>query len=137
MSSAAAIDAIPKQLRRDPLGVLVTVVDVWRLAVRHNAAPAHQMPHETRQRQRLSQPLRRFTKMHDDNNGMYQIDPGVDPAKARAPGSANPDSNFRYDATLNGYIYNLSTSGLSSGTWQLNFKVAGDPIPHAETFDVR
>ncbi len=52
-------------------------------------------------------------------------------------GSANPDSNFRYDAALAGYIYNLSTAGLTTGTWQLSFTVAGDPVPHTVQFDVR
>jgi len=44
-------------------------------------------------------------------------------------GSANsPDNNFRYDPTLGGtggYIYNLSTKLLESGTWTLNFTVNG------------
>ena len=41
-------------------------------------------------------------------------------------GSANPDSDFRYDPTLGttgGYIYNLSTKGLTTGTWKLTFTV--------------
>ena len=41
-------------------------------------------------------------------------------------GSANPDSDFRFDATLGGtggYIYNLSTKSLSTGTWKLTFTV--------------
>ena len=44
-------------------------------------------------------------------------------------GSANsPDNNFRYDPTLGGtggYIYNLSTNSLTTGTWRLNFTVDG------------
>ena len=52
-------------------------------------------------------------------------------------GNANPDNNFRFDATLNGYIYNLSTKGLSTGTWQLSFTVAGDPIIHVVQFDLK
>ncbi len=51
-------------------------------------------------------------------------------------GNANPDSNFRYDAGLQGYIFNLSTSGLGAGTWQVSFSVAGDPAP-AGTHSVR
>jgi hypothetical protein len=39
-------------------------------------------------------------------------------------GSANsPDMNFRYDATLNGYIFNLSTKGFTTGTWKVTFTV--------------
>jgi lipopolysaccharide export system protein LptA len=43
-------------------------------------------------------------------------------------GNANPDSNFRYDATLGpsgGYIFNLKTSGLRTGTYSLTFTAAG------------
>jgi hypothetical protein len=52
-------------------------------------------------------------------------------------GNANPDAGFRYDATLNGYIFNLSTKGLATGTWILRFTVPGDPVSHAVQFDVR
>lgn len=52
-------------------------------------------------------------------------------------GNANPDSRFRYDADLAGYIYNLSTKGLTPGTWALSFTVAGDPVAHTVQFDVR
>jgi Beta-propeller repeat/WD40-like Beta Propeller Repeat len=42
-------------------------------------------------------------------------------------GNANPDNNFRYDAGLSGdgggYIFNLSTKGLSTGTYMLGFTV--------------
>jgi len=37
------------------------------------------------------------------------------------PGSANPDLDFRYDATFGGYIYNLSTKNLAIGAWRLTF----------------
>jgi hypothetical protein len=43
-------------------------------------------------------------------------------------GNANPDSNFRYDATLGpsgGYIFNLQTSGLRTGGYTLTFTAAG------------
>ena len=56
-------------------------------------------------------------------------------------GSANPDSNFRYDASLGGtggYIFNLSTRGLATGTYNLNFKVVGgDPTIYTAPFQVR
>jgi hypothetical protein len=41
-------------------------------------------------------------------------------------GNANPDYNFRYDPALGGtggYIYNLSTKGLTTGTWKVPFMV--------------
>lgn len=47
---------------------------------------------------------------------------------AEDSGNANPDHNFRYDPMLGGnggYIYNLSTVGLSSGAWLMNFTVNG------------
>ena len=55
-------------------------------------------------------------------------------------GNANPDSNFRFDATLGGsggYIFNLQTKGLASGTYSLEFTVAGDPVSHSTPFQVR
>src|SRR5262249_15199438 len=48
-------------------------------------------------------------------------------------GNANPDSNFRFDPTLaptGGSIFNLKTTGLSTGTYVLTFTVSGDPTPH-------
>ena len=45
-------------------------------------------------------------------------------------GNSNPDLNFRYDATLGGagggYIYNLSTRGLSSGQYVWSFYAGSD-----------
>ena len=41
----------------------------------------------------------------------------------------SPDSNFRYVATLQGYIFNLKTTGLASGTWCLTFTVNGQSDP--------
>lgn len=53
---------------------------------------------------------------------------------------ANPDSNFRYDATLGttgGYIFNLSTMGLQTGTYRLSFIAGADPTVHALLFQVQ
>lgn len=55
-------------------------------------------------------------------------------------GNANPDDAFRYDPTLGGtggYIYNLSTKGLSAGTWELRFTVTGDTTTYSVRFDLR
>jgi hypothetical protein len=52
-------------------------------------------------------------------------------------GNANPDNNFRYDAELLGYIFNLSTKNLSTGTWRLSFTVTGDPVTHMIYFDIK
>lgn len=49
-------------------------------------------------------------------------------------GNANPDHNFRYDATLGGsggYIFNLDTNALQPGTWIMRVEVSGDPTVHA------
>jgi microsomal dipeptidase-like Zn-dependent dipeptidase len=52
-------------------------------------------------------------------------------------GNANPDSEFRYDASLGGYIFNLKTTGMSTGTYEMTFTASGDPIPHQVRFQVR
>ena len=55
-------------------------------------------------------------------------------------GNANPDNDFRYDATLGptgGYIFNFKTTGLATGTYQLQFTASGDPITHAAGFQVK
>jgi predicted extracellular nuclease len=57
-----------------------------------------------------------------------------------APSTANPDSNFRFDASLGGtggYIYNLRTQGLSAGTYYLYFTVGSDPALHTVAFQIR
>jgi hypothetical protein len=48
-------------------------------------------------------------------------------------GNANPDNNFRFDGGLGptgGYIFNLQTTGLATGTYVLTFAAAGDPTTH-------
>jgi hypothetical protein len=55
-------------------------------------------------------------------------------------GNSNPDLDFRYDSTLGpsgGYIFNLKTTGLGSGTYSLNFSAAGDPASHSVPFGVK
>ena len=63
------------------------------------------------------------------------------PGPGKDSGNANPDNNFRYDASLGGkggYIFNLSTRGLATGTYNLNFKVVGaDPTIYSAPFQVR
>jgi len=65
---------------------------------------------------------------------------GGAPRAPEASGNANPDSDFRFDSTLGvggGYIFNLKTTGLSSGTWNLNFTITGDPSTHSAKFGVK
>ena len=57
-----------------------------------------------------------------------------------AAGEANPDNNFRFEPTLGtggGYIYNLKTTGLTTGTYNLYFTAEGDPVQHAVQFNVK
>jgi hypothetical protein len=56
---------------------------------------------------------------------------------AEAPGNANPDNNFRYDAASNTYQYNLSTKGLASGAYTLSFTAGSDPTLHTVSFQVK
>lgn len=69
--------------------------------------------------------------------GLVKRDGSATTALADSAGNANPDSAFRYDAGLAGYVFNLSTKGLSRGTWELRFTVGGSPTVHALPFDVR
>jgi hypothetical protein len=55
-------------------------------------------------------------------------------------GNANPDDVFRFDPTLGptgGYIFNLSTKGLTIGTYNLIYTVQGDPVQHSLSFQIR
>ena len=55
-------------------------------------------------------------------------------------GQSNPDNNFRFDPSLGGtggYIYNLSTAGLASGTYQLKFHTSADNNTYAVEFRVK
>ncbi len=58
----------------------------------------------------------------------------------QSPGNANPDNDFRFDSTLGpsgGYIFNLSTAGLATGTYSLHFTAGVDPISHVVSFGVQ
>lgn len=55
-------------------------------------------------------------------------------------GNSNPDNDFRFDSTLGpsgGYIFNLKTTGLSKGTYNLGVTATGDPVIHILTFQIR
>jgi hypothetical protein len=52
-------------------------------------------------------------------------------------GNADPDFDFRYDAALGGYIFNLSTKGLSEGRYSLIFRAGAHPTLHAAPFAVK
>src|SRR5687767_11372136 len=52
-----------------------------------------------------------------------------------ASGNANPDNDFRFDDGF--YIYNLKTSGLSTGVYNLFFTAGSDPVQHTIQFQVK
>jgi uncharacterized repeat protein (TIGR01451 family) len=52
-------------------------------------------------------------------------------------GNANPDLDFRYDMTLAGYMFNLSTKGYVTGTYSLNFRAGADSTIHSVLFAIK
>lgn len=61
-------------------------------------------------------------------------------APVESAGDSSPDSGFRWTHGLGsggGYLYNLSTKGRSSGTWELRFTATGDPTVHTVQFQLR
>lgn len=52
-------------------------------------------------------------------------------------GNSSPDATFRFDASLAGYIYNLKTTPLASGTWELTLGVGLDSTTYGLRFQVR
>ena len=53
-------------------------------------------------------------------------------------GNANPDHNFRFDPNLDGYIFNLKTTELSSNTtYKLYFTIGDSPLLYSVTFQVK
>lgn len=50
-------------------------------------------------------------------------------------GNSNPDNQFRFAGGE--YIFNLKTTGLTTGTWALTFTATGDPNPHQVLFQIR
>jgi hypothetical protein len=52
-------------------------------------------------------------------------------------GNSNPDFDFRYDTGLSGYIFNLKTTGNSTGSYQLNFTAGSDPNLHSVLFQIK
>lgn len=58
----------------------------------------------------------------------------------QSPGNANPDSDFRFDSSLGptgGYIFNLKTTGLTKGSYIMNFTVTGDSFIYPAPFQVQ
>jgi hypothetical protein len=55
---------------------------------------------------------------------------------AQDAGLSNPEGRFRFDASLDGYIFNLSTKALSPGSHRLRLRIGGQG-GYAITFEVR
>ncbi len=73
--------------------------------------------------------------------GLTQLDASATSVIDDAGASNSPDNDFRYDAALGGtggYIFNLKTTGLLTGTYTLTFTIDGVSDPtYAVQFDVR
>lgn len=71
-------------------------------------------------------------------NGITNVSGSAGPVQS--PGSANPDNNFRFDSTQGpsgGYIFNIGTSGLATGTYSLQFTAGSDQTAHFVNFGVK
>jgi predicted extracellular nuclease len=51
------------------------------------------------------------------------------------PGNSNPDNNFRYEDGR--YAFNLKTTGLSQGVYNLSFTAGNDPTIHTIEFRIK
>jgi hypothetical protein len=52
-------------------------------------------------------------------------------------GNSNPDFDFRYDASLGGYIFNLKTTGFGTGSYLMNFLAGNGSTVYSVGFQVR
>ena len=52
-------------------------------------------------------------------------------------GNSNPDFDFRYDASLGGYIFNLQTTGFGTGSYLLSLVAGNSPTVYSVGFQVR
>ncbi|HEX8351480.1 MAG TPA: proprotein convertase P-domain-containing protein [Pyrinomonadaceae bacterium] len=61
------------------------------------------------------------------------------PGPAEDAGNANPDDDFRFNnfEGAGGYIFNLKTTGLATGTYVLVFKVGSDSFTYGVRFQVK
>jgi hypothetical protein len=60
--------------------------------------------------------------------------------EVQSSGNANPDNDFRFDSALGpsgGYIFNLKTTGLTTGSYTLDFVVTGDTFLYSAPFQVK
>lgn len=52
-------------------------------------------------------------------------------------GHSNPGGFFRFDLTLGGYVFNLSTRGLKPGAYQLLVEGPDKPLRYAVAIQIR
>ncbi len=84
-----------------------------------------------------------FTNTNVSSAAVTVTATGVTQVSTSAPGvledsgNANPDNNFRYDATLGAYVFNLKTTGYATGTYRLALTAMGDPTVHTVEFQVK
>ena len=63
-----------------------------------------------------------------DNTASSAVDPTT---------ASTADVDFRYEPGAVSYHYNLKTTGLTTGTWQLSFTTSADGVTHSVRFDIR
>ncbi len=79
----------------------------------------------------------------DGNIVVWELCPTLETCDVmKATRNANPDFDFRYDASLEGYVFNLSLkcqggACFTTGTYDLNFRAGDDPALHSAAFAVR
>ena len=61
------------------------------------------------------------------------------PGPVEDAGQSNPDDNFRFTSFegAGGYIFNLKTTGLTTGTYVLVFRVGDDFFTYGARFQVK
>jgi hypothetical protein len=65
-----------------------------------------------------------------------RVEPGN--IAAIAPGSSSPTNLFRFDPTTQSYHFNLQSERTwTAGTYQLIFRIAGDPVERSISFIIR
>jgi hypothetical protein len=64
--------------------------------------------------------------------GLYQVnaDQSRTQVSLQDAGGSNPNDLFRYDSSIGGYIFNLSTKGLGAGTYVFDWMAGDDPTTH-------
>jgi len=61
------------------------------------------------------------------------------PGEVEDSGHANPDDDFRFTDFdgAGGYIFNLQSKGLTTGTYVLVFRAGADPLTHGVQFQIK